>query len=477
MFSSNAMRIAFLLTLFALLAIAAGWFQLLQRRQRLAAVHAAETLLAFTMANPLVDSNVVPFPAKPAATLPQLRWSEMVAFALFAPIILLIEVFGGKINASLEWSQSFRVAEFVAGVGIIALLILTVVAALQKRMSLAHIGGVIIALLTLLVAAVQGSAAGLAQGKAYEEQGAYALAVHIFTDAGVGGSDLARAQAEWGGAAYAAHDYGTAVTQLRAAVTTAPTDNATHAYRATLVTATDAWGQALAAAQQFDQALQVYQTQARSVTCDATCQGVMQNGQGTTYLSWATALFVQGQQSAGLSKVALVAQNFPNTVAGQAAKQIQAGISTPFAAGIAASNASDTLTMNVLLSFAAAQQSGAANAAEASEVPEMVTGRVQDASGANVAGDRIYFLGFTNQADAQKFSASQAEVDVTKATTTLGPDGSFTVRLEPGLWYLPMWDDASQSRNNYVNISTAKDLSVFHVAPYRPLTVSDILGI
>ena len=477
MFSSNAMRFTFLLTLLALLAIVAGWFQLLQRRQRFAAVHAAETLLAFNMANPLAASTVVPFPSKSSAALPRLRWPEMVVFALFAPIILIIEVFGGKINASLEWSQSFRVAEFVAGAGIVALLALTVIAALQKRMSLAHIGGVIIAIITLLVAAVQGSAAGLAQGKAYESQGAYAMAVHIFTNAGVGGSNLARAQAEWGEAAFTAHDYGTAVTQLRAAVTTDPTASTTRPYRTALNAATDAWGQALAAAQQFDQALQVYQTQAHSDTCDITCQGMMQNGLGTAYLSWATALFVQGQQSAGLSKVAIAVQNYPNTAAGRAAKQIQAGINTPFAAGIAASNRADTLTMNVLLTLVAAQQPTSANAAEASEVPEPVTGSVQDASGASVAGDQIFFLGFVNKADALKFSASQQEVDVTKATTTMSTDGTFTVRLEPGLWYLPMWDDPSQSNNNYVNISIAKDLSVFQSAPYRPTTVGNILGV
>jgi hypothetical protein len=481
-FSGDAIRITFLLTLLMLIAIVAGWFQILQRRHRMAAVRAAEDLLAASAS--LGGARLLPS-ATPTTTrarrerpLPQVLWPEMMAFALLAPLVLLVEVFGGQLNPALEWSQSFHIAAIVAAVGCVVLLGLTVLAGVAGRLSSAHVGGMVLAVGILASAILQGNAAGIAQSQAYLAKGADALAVQVLQHAGVGGIPLAEAQAEWGFAALNAHDYATATTHLEAAIVASSDDTHQAMWRAALNQSVTAWSQALTAAQQFAQAMQVANDQEHASACDVTCQTAIVRADGAVALAQGTLAILQGQAAAGLAIIAAAPQQFPNADITVAVKEIQAGLAHPFAAGLAASNAGDTLAMNVLFAIAATKQPQSATTAQASEVPQPVSGIVRDDSGTAVTGDTVFFLGFANPNAAQLFVASSFQDDgsLTKADATLGANGAFSVRLEPGYWYLPLWDDPTQAHNNYINVAMGSTLGVFQVAAYQPTVAGVITG-
>jgi tetratricopeptide (TPR) repeat protein len=448
-FSGDVLRIAFLLTLIALLAIAVGWFQVLQRQRRVAAVRAAEALLGI--------GDTVPL-SRPT-TLPQVNWWEMAAIALVVPVVMGIELIWPKIGAAVEWSQSFHAAEIVALLGTVALIALAVLAGVQRRLTAAYLLGVLIAGIALVSAHVEAGIAGLAQGKAYEAQGAYGLAARVFSDAGVAQSESARVQSEWGQEALTLHAYADAVAHLRAAVSATP---ANPAYRAMLLNAVTTWGQALSAAQMYDQAVNVYQDQARSATCDATCRMTMQNSAGQTLLTWADVLLLGGKSSDALAKVHMVAATYPKTTAGASAQRVLANQANPLSAALAAGNDGDFAAMNILLQMAAQQQPQTAQAAEASEVPAEVTGQIKGT--ANPTGDRIFFAAFTSKTAAINYFNASDDESVYKIAATVAGGGNYSVRLVPGYWYLVFWDDSSQKYS--LNASTASDRSVFFVQPY-----------
>jgi tetratricopeptide (TPR) repeat protein len=543
-FSGNVIRIAFLLTLVALAFIAAGWFQMLQRRRRLAAVRAAEMFLGIgtpmpptgppvpgyganllpsgpipsPYGNPTPDPPLAPREPSPPSTdgagnpvhagglrgaaprrgfnrplslrnanrppfwrnatrprlteVPRVRWWEMVIIAAVAPVVLITQLIAATATASAEWSQTLVATTVVAVIAIVALAGLAVLAAVQRRLTVAQIGGILVAIIILVGVRVEASAAGLAQGKAYEDQGAYALAVRVYTDAGAPGTTLGRVENNWGQADVAAQDDANAVTHLRNAVSDDPA-NAT--YRAALLNEVHAYGQTLVAAQQFALAESDYADEAKSSTCDAECRPDMLENAGHVLLAWANLLMLQGNQTQALAKVQQVIHDEPHLIVGEEAQAILANQPNPLPTALMASIGGQYDEMNLLLQLAATQQPGGATASEAAEVPVAVNGTIKGAT-RGTGGERAIFLAFTSQSAAQGFlsPATTTDASVFKFATTINADGSYTVRLAPGYWYLVLWDDASQPGN--LNFSRAADFGVFMVVPFATQYEATIMG-
>jgi hypothetical protein len=68
-----------------------------------------------------------------------------------------------------------------------------------------------------------------------------------------------------------------------------------------------------------------------------------------------------------------------------------------------------------------------------------ITGYVRDARGVSAAGGRLFFLAFARSAQAQSFNFDfNHDTSVFKVATQIGAGGAFTVRLQPGYWYVPV---------------------------------------
>jgi hypothetical protein len=49
------------------------------------------------------------------------------------------------------------------------------------------------------------------------------------------------------------------------------------------------------------------------------------------------------------------------------------------------------------------------------------------------------------------------------------------MRLQPGYWYVPFWEDPSLPLGQ-VNVSSAGNLSAFHLSSYTPANLGTIRG-
>jgi hypothetical protein len=489
-FAGSAALIGIVLTLGTLLTIAAGWFQVMQRRKRLTTARAAEAQAASISAMPSsepylpeqvsmrpmsapipADAPTLPLPrvaATKAQPLPRVRWLEMLPIALIAPVVLAVELGWAPITRAFEWSQPFQVAMWVAVVGGVLSLALAGLATARRRLTAAYIGGVVVAIILVITAHGAASNAGLAQGQVYEDQGAYALAVRVYTDVGAPGTTLGRVQEAWGQDAETVHDNAAAILHLRAAVTVDPTQD----YRLALLQEISQYGQALTNAQAFAKAHAMYATQLASATCDAACQGAMHAALGQSDLAWATMLLIQGHQSSALAMIRGVASDDPHTPAAATAQRVLAGQKNAVSAAVSAGERNDYAAMHLLLLLARGEHS--ASGILPSEVPVDVTGSITGLDGNSAGGDRAFFAAFTSQSAAENYFSAQDDESVYKVATTLGSSGSYSVRLVPGYWYLVFWEDHTQKYN--LNASTASDWSTFLVLPYIPQDEGLIIG-
>jgi hypothetical protein len=130
-----------------------------------------------------------------------------------------------------------------------------------------------------------------------------------------------------------------------------------------------------------------------------------------------------------------------------------------------------------LRSLAALYPHTAAGGIEAAAVPEPVTGSVVDASGGSVSGDLLFFLAFSSQSAAEGFGFDFAhDTSLFKVATRLGAGGSFAVRLEPGYWYVPVWDDPNWASNNYFNAPENSANGAFTVESFTSESIGTIVG-
>lgn len=411
------------------------------------------------------------------------RWFDWPLLLLPPPLALGAGYLAVRLDPLQAWSRGYQVATLVAiPLALLALLVwLLLREGSAGDVSNARGLGVVAALLLVIVPGIVSASLASAQARAYENAGAYASALRLYGTAGALGSagaatDLARIHEEWGLAADSARDFTTATAQLRAAVAlNAPGADED---RASLVSATQHWAAALADANQFAQAVRIDTDQAAAPCCDATCQKMLRESLGAMYVTWAGVLLAGGDMTQALAKLQLAAQTGPATDAGTAATEAlrELGAQQDFDAALAAGASGDYATMNARLTALAAKYPQTAAAVASQEAPEPVSGVIQDRSGASVAGEQLIFLAFATAADASRFTFDfSADTSRFKVATTIGAGGAFTVRLAPGFWYVPCWDDPSQPPDDF-NSPVASNNAAFTVQSLRPASAGTIVG-
>jgi hypothetical protein len=383
------------------------------------------------------------------------------------------------LDPSHDWQRGYVVAIVVVATSLLIQLWL----ALRDRLtSLFRLTGLVFLVSLLAVLGQQELAAPRSMALAYEQQGAYRLALVYFAresgSATARNNDLERVHIEWGNRALYLGDYPIAEAQLQDALALATSPSkADAAAEDTLVTSL---GTDLQTAGNFSQALQVYSEQQKSKACSSSCHNTMQQDSSAVYLAWANDLVVTGNFTAALAAFHIITTTYGSTYQASTAKYAEAEIAAQQLlenALLAGAHADYSAMNRQLRALAARYPHTAAGGLEAAQTPELVTGIVADATGAAVSGDRLFFLAFTSAAQAEGFRYDFAsDTTVFKVATTIGAGGSFSVRLQTGYWYVPVWDDPSWASNNHFNASQSFTNDAFTVHSYNGENVGLILG-
>lgn len=418
---------------------------------------------------------VLDFPGRQAthpAAMP--RWHDAALAGVAAPLVLVVGLVELARDPLHEWRQGFIAAALAA---LICLLAAVALALRERRAAgIPAFRALILSGLALLalVPWLSATPAGAAQGLAYESRGAYALALRYYADAGEPDDrrnlDLARVHRRWAVAAEAVRDHSTAVAQMRAAI---PLDTALTAPgdRATLVKDVEAWGQSLLGAQQFDSALRVYDEQAASATCDGACHTAMAQDAAVGELAWGDAILRAGHPADAAAKYTAIVRDYAQTPAAGTARTAarEAAAQAALESALSAGERGDIAGMNAQLRAVTQQYPGTVAAGEAPATPEPVSGTVVTSRGVSAAGDRLFLLGFSSERDARAFKFDfSRDTSIVKVATTLGTAGAFTVRLQPGLWYVVCWNDATLAFNDDFNAPIAPGNDTFYVASLTP---------
>lgn len=411
------------------------------------------------------------------------RWFDLPLILLPLPLALAAAYLALRHDPLQAWHGAYLVAAVVAAPLMLIFLPLLWRGRLMGYQPVYRFIGAGLVIMLVVTALAQATSIGKTQAHAYEQRGAYALALSIYADAGgkADTADLERVHIEWAQAALDAGDYPTADAQVRALFTLDPatlsTGDAHDAFTGVVLTL----GTSLIRAQRFDQALHLYSDARAFQGCAADCRTQLDEKAAAAYLLWAGALQNQGDFNAAVDKLTLVTQTYASTPSAAIA---QTGIPEVkaqriFSAALSAGAKGDSTTMNAQLRSLAATYPHTAAAAQILEVPQPVTGVVQDSvTNASVVGDRLFFVAFATQSDARSFNYDfSSNKIVFVAGARIGQGGAFTARLQPGYWYVPCWDDPSQPGNGYFNAPLAGNGNdAFAVAPLTPISIGTIVG-
>lgn len=433
----------------------------------------------------ILPANVLVL-APPAASRPVRsgpRWYDLALILLPAPVALATGFLVFQRDPLHALRIPYLVAAAVAAPFALALLALILLRRQRDGFPASRLMSLAVAVLACALPLLQATPTAEAQAAAYESRGAYALALTYYTTTGESHAaeiaDLARVQGEWAGDAARTHDFATATAHFRAAIALGPAEHTVADDRARLLDTTERWGAALTGARQFDAALAVYADQLASPTCDATCHARLHADAGDTYLAWANTQISTGDLAGALTTLNTLTQRYGDTPAGARGKPAANEIAAErdYLAALDAGAHGDDSGMNAQLQQVVSQHPGTAAADLAARTAEPVSGVVRDASGAPVDGDRLYFLAFTSQAGAQGFHYDfRSDTSVFKVGTVISGSGAFSVRLPPGYWYIPAWDDASQAANDYFNAPVSNSNDAFTVQAFTPASVGVIVG-
>jgi len=307
-----------------------------------------------------------------------------------------------------------------------------------------------------------------AQAQAYADHGAYAQAVAYLQHVHAPVTQQAQVYREWAQAAIAANDFPTAIAEWQTALTidgaADVTPDCTH-WLSTIVQ----WNTLLTKAHQFTNATQMLTAQRDFPHCAE--QQPINVQLSTDHLAWGNFAYLSGDDVTAFIQFQIVSQQdvqtkdaaqanlaLPEVVAHQ---QLMQALASDITGGDAAMTAKLQALMQRYPHTAAAR--------EAVETPESVTGVLGDP--ARVAGEQIFFFAFATRAQAAAFgsSASTSDTSLFKFSGVCAPNGSFTVHVTPGYWYLPAWGDPSQDANYYVPFDAAS--AVFTVQPLTPAAI------
>ena len=432
----------------------------------------------------ILPANVLvlaPAPSHPMRSGP--RWYDLTLVLLPAPLALAAGLIVFQRDPLHALRIPYLVAAAVAAPFALALLALALLRRGRDGFPASRLMSLAVAVLACALPLLQATPAGRAQAAAYEADRAYALALTYYTATGESHAaeiaDLARVRGEWASDAARTHDFATATSHFRAAIALGPADRTAADDRARLLDTTERWGAALTGARQFDAALAVYADQLAAPSCDATCHARLHADAGDTYLAWANTQISTGDFAGALTTLSTLAQRYGDTPAGARGKPAANEIAAErdYLAALDAGAHGDDAGMNAQLQQVVSQHPGTAAADLAARTAEPVSGVVRDASGAPVDGDRLYFLAFTSQAQAQGFRYDfRSDTSLFKVGAVIGGGGAFSVRLPPDYWYIPVWDDASQAANDYFNAPVSNSNDAFTVRAFTPASVGVIVG-
>jgi hypothetical protein len=403
-------------------------------------------------------------------------WLEQVALVLGAPLALGT----GMLWLLLEPARLWRHAALAGAVAALLLAIGIGVFGWRARRGhrnfVAHaITGVALLALAALAVTQTAGQAGTAQAQGYEHDGAHALALAAYSDAGASTAALTRVHTAWADAAYySSSDYPVATAQYRLAIALAGPGKASSENRAALLKLTLEWGKRLSDAHQYQQAAQVYASQFASPSCASDCRASVQEQGSDVYLAWAADLIARKQPDAALAQLKALERAFPKSRAAASAQLTQAQESQGLAGAWAARKAGDVVAMNLLLALLAVQTHDPLQLALASEAPEPLTGTLTQ-SLQYKSHIHIYFMAFRSYNDAQAFTTTThhyPDTSVFKAAAQTDDQGNFTVWLAPGYSYVPIWEAPAQGGvDDYYYWSG----SIVTVAPFTPSKVGFLL--
>jgi hypothetical protein len=433
---------------------------------------------------PTAPAAVATLPALvPFVPHPRPRWFDVPLLGLPLPLAVGAAALYIWLDPLHEWFAGYISAALVGVVFLAAFIWLEIHGRRVRRVVRMRRVGMLIALLVVLVAGLSATPVGLAQAQAYEARGAYALALRLYANAGESSQDAAddmiRVHVEWAQSAAFVNDFPTATDQLSAAIALDPSGNPGANARVLLVSMTKTWAQDLAGARRFADAVHVLTNELGAHSCDTACASVLKRDLDSTYLAWAGQLMVAGDYATAVATLRLVAANTGDSATAASARQdiLEVQSVQALEAALAAGAAGDVGGMNARLHGLVARYPTTAAAGEASETPQPVTGTVLDSRGVSAAGGRLFFLAFARSAQAQSFNFDfNHDPSVFKVATPIGAGGAFTVRLQPGYWYVAVWDDPTMAFNSYFNAPLASGNDAFIVRPFTPIHVGDILG-
>lgn len=413
------------------------------------------------------------------------RWFDLPLILLPLPLALAAAYLALRRDPLQAWHGAYLIAAVVAAPFLLIFLPLLWRGRLMGYQPVYRFIGSGLVIMLVVTALAQATPIGKTQARAYEQRGAYALALSAYADADGSrtdtAADLARVHIEWARAALDAGDYPTADAQVRALFTLGPSALSTGDAYDAFTSAVFNLGTSLIRAQRYDQALRLYADARAFQACVADCRTQLDQKAAAAYLLWAGALQNQGDFAAALDKLTLVTQTYAST---PSAATAQSGIpeikaQRILSAALAAGARGDYTTMNAQLRTLAATYPHTAAAAQIPEVPQPVTGIVQDSvTNAPVTGDRLFFVAFATQSEVRSFNYDFNAKNIAFVVgARIGQGGAFTARLQPGYWYAPCWDDPSQPGNGYFNAPLAGNGNdAFAVTSLVPATIGLIAG-
>lgn len=418
--------------------------------------------------------TLAPTPALTPLKVPRdLRWPDRIALVLTVPLVLASGVAWALADHALSWRTAALAAGAVALLCAAAAGLLGQRARRQGVFHLAYFIACGVLAVTAVLAGVNDTyTASMAQGLAYERDGAYTLASRAFTEAGAAAGDRMRLEEEWGQAAYAVNDYRDAATHYRAAVALEPSTTSAQQDRGLLVKLTLEWDGKLLAAQRYAEAVGAVTSQLTSSSCDATCKTILQPVAGDAYLAWIQNLCAQRQPAQALAEITALSTALPDTAAGKSGAHALSAQKQGMAGAWAEGKAGDPVAMDLVAELIAARTSDPLQLALASETSQPVAGTL-DHTQLYKTDVHLLFLAFPNAQAANQFAASlrahsYADTSLFKVAAGTDASGGFTAWLPGGYTYLPIWEAPPEgSRDDYFTYTTTS----LTVVPFTPLTL------
>jgi hypothetical protein len=428
------------------------------------------------VSRPLTYAEILaPVPLQVPAKGPRdLGWIERIALALAVPLALAAGIAWTFVDPSGVWRHGALAAAAAALALAAAACVLGLRARTRETLPLAYfVAAGALVLAALLASLVDVHAAGMTQGRAYEYDGAYALAAREYAAAGAPVQDRVRVESEWAQEAVTFADFADATTHFRRAIVLGQGTSAATSDEVDLLQVTIAWNDRLRGALRYADAVQVVADQLAFTGCDTDCKTTLQSTGGADYLDWIGSLTAHKQPSQVLAELTALSKAYPGSDISKSAQRALSAQSQGLAGAWAAGQAGDAVAMDLVAELVAAQSSDPLQLALVSEASQPVTGSLAP-SNLYKPNVHLYFMAFKNAADARTFAASirnQQIVDSSlfKVAAVTDAKGNFSVWLPAGFTYLPLWEAPAQNNDDsyyyYTNTS-------FDVAPYTPLSLS-----